>query len=229
MTRVGHHPAHRHEHGMTMIELVVSMAIMVVLVASLSAAVSIGYQVLGSGGTGARVLAATDVSAVQSAAATDVGRAACIVTPNVAGGPYGACTKTNATQSDCVSAVAAVPFLCVGWPDLTSATCRVAVYQYRQATNATPNQIWRLEYSGTTLSSQRHLTGTNDGKDPVTVPTPSVTTVTTPYTSLTWVKSLKITLSSAVTTLKNPPSDTLTMVPLVADPGVAVTGVSTAC
>jgi prepilin-type N-terminal cleavage/methylation domain-containing protein len=204
----------RDEHGMTLIELLVSVALLALLTGAVAAAVSIGYRTFGPGGVTDRQQVATDVSVVQKSIATDIDRASCVVIPHSpAALVYGGCDGSY-VQSDCTAAV-----LCVGWPDFTSgvASCRVAVYQ------SVSSQVWRQDFIKTAAQTRAHLGGNPQGTSPLTVSAAAIPTV-----AGSWVKAVAVTITSGNTKLKNPPGGTYSPAPVVSDPK-AVSAGSAAC
>lgn len=101
-------PRHRRQRGLTLVELLVSLAILAVVGVGLAAAVDAGLHVLGAGGVSDRLIGSAAAEDVEHVAGGDVARAGCVVT---SAGSLGACPA--AMPGFCV---AGAP-LCLAWPD----------------------------------------------------------------------------------------------------------------
>ncbi len=102
-------PRLRRQRGMTLVELLVSLAILAVVGVGLAAAVDAGLHTLGAGGVSDRLIGSAAAEDLEHAVGADVARAGCVVT---AAGALGACPA--AMPDFCSSGGAA---LCLAWPD----------------------------------------------------------------------------------------------------------------
>src|SRR6266516_1911123 len=114
------------ESGLTLMELLVSLAVLGIIGGVVGTAFSVGLIALGKGGAGERVTGAGDQARFEQLLGQDVTRAACVQAPGL--GPYGSCSAgfRNAPITSTCSAAS----LCVAWPENASATwsCHVAAY-----------------------------------------------------------------------------------------------------
>jgi hypothetical protein len=205
---------------MTLVELLVSLALLTLMTASVAGAVTIGYRTFGPGGATDRQQVATDVSVVQKAMTADIGRSSCIVVPHSPTNlVYGSCTG-NYVGTDCTSAI-----LCVGWPDFTANACRVAVYR------STSNQLWRQELLKTAPVSNAHLGGNPQGTSPLTV-VPSPKPTTAPVSHAAWVQSVTLAITPGNASIKYPAGSVyapFAAIPVVTDPNVVAAPGASAC
>ncbi|HXA29856.1 MAG TPA: hypothetical protein VN193_14040 [Candidatus Angelobacter sp.] len=205
---------------MTLVELLVSLALLTLMTASVAGAVTIGYRTFGPGGATDRQQVATDVSVVQKAMTVDIGRSSCIVVPHSPTNlVYGSCTG-NYVATDCTTAI-----LCLGWPDFTAGACRVAVYR------STSNQVWRQELLQTSAVTTAHLGGNPQGTSPLTiVPSPNPTTA--PVSGAAWVQSVTLTITPGNTKIKYPAGGAyvpFAAIPVVTDPKAVAPPGASAC
>lgn len=205
------------ESGFTLIEVLVSIAILAIIGGALAAVFSVGLATLRPGGPQTRLLGAHDLMVLEAALGRDGARAACIQVPG--GARYGSCvngfTKVNCSAND----------LCFGWPQADSpqapeSSCHAAVYIAGSSTTAT-----RTEY---TVSSGTVSVVTSDllaREEPVSLQVGNVVSPPPPGESYPWVRSLPITITAAGVT--KGPSQTLELHPVATDPAgasAAITG-----
>jgi prepilin-type N-terminal cleavage/methylation domain-containing protein len=137
-TRVG-------ERGFTLVEVLVSLALLTIIGTVVGVVFSIGMRtILAPGASQDRLAAASNAIAFEEPLTEDMHRASCIYFPNVQQ-DAGSCDGTNNVhfQSDCG---AGSGLLCIEWPDLAANTtqCDVALYDL----SAIP--VYRQEWVGST-------------------------------------------------------------------------------
>ena len=205
---------HRGQHGLTLIEVIVSIVILAIIGGVVATLYSVGLKAVAPSGPQGRLLGANDLTILEQTLGQDGARAACITLPTT-GSHYGSCSNGFATLvgGQCPSATT----LCIGWPQVSTNSCHVAVYMVNSTGPGTVAAT-RTEYGGgppTPVSLARDLLVNFVFGTPVTG-TPA-------GESYVWIKALpiKITASStpATQTLANPPSETLTLQPVASDPG----------
>lgn len=196
-------PSHRLQRGLTLIEMLVSLALLATIAGVVAAAYSVSLKALGAGGAPDRLIGAHNQEMFEQLLGKDVARASCIQAYR--GSTYGSCSTgfANATiTSACTNSLAV---LCVGWPQVSDLSCHVAVY------TSSSDEARRQEY---VVASDSSVTpGANNGitTDPVTM---SVTPqLVTPPSGGSWVGTITV----AVTSRGVPPAD-LVLHPLSSDP-----------
>lgn len=145
------------ERGLTLVELLVSLAILAIIVTSIGIAFDVGIRTFGAGGAGDRTAAAQDIRLFENRLGADVARAVCLVTP-ANGGPLGNCTALSfPTASSCTG-----DYICIAFPQPsappppTSSTyfCHRVTYAFSAAA---PAGVVRTEtFGGST--SVTHIT-----------------------------------------------------------------------
>jgi len=193
------------EHGLTLIELLVSVAILGIIGGAIGTMFSVGYATLRPGGPQTRLLASYNLSILEEDLGRDGARASCIQVPP--GGPtnqFGSCTASKFGLVSCP-----LSDLCFGWPQVSDSTCHVSDYVIGSGVTAK-----RTEYQAGVVSplSLVSLTSTN----PVTVAVGAVSTAKPPGEAYLWVRALTVSITS--TGVSNPPSQTLTLHPVATDP-----------
>jgi hypothetical protein len=217
----------RGEIGFTMVETLVSLALLALISGVLATVYTVGLKALAPGGPSARLGGASDFMLLEEALGRDGSRAGCIQIQGatVYGQTGTTCTTTGATttgfgkvEASCTTATAV---LCFAWPQDSGSswTCQVAVYT---KTGASPKlTIRRTQYSVALGASSASPAGTVAlTTDPVNfqVPPQSGTLVTaTAPGGYTWVRSLPVTITATGVT-KGQFSQTLAVHPLATDP-----------
>lgn len=200
------------ELGFTLIEVLVSIAILTIIGGVVAAIYGIGLKSVAPNGPQGRLLGAHDLEILEQTLGQDGARAACFQLPPTGTPNYGNCTHGFATvaSADCPKATS----LCIGWVQVSDLSCHVAVYTVGANVTAT-----RAEY--------RFVSGSPAllGSVPLARDVPVNITLGTPVTSTpeagwTWVRSLPITITSTVVT-SLPPSQQLNLQPVATDPGGA--------
>ena len=169
--------------GFTLIEILVSLAILALTAGAIAGAFGITFKALAPGASKDRLASSNDLSVLEQMIGRDGARAACITAPDLSTGTYhvygqtaprsnptnnGTCnTQTgygdngNASIPALLSACTSAPYdtLCFGWPQVSDSSCHVAVY-----TSASPQppatpapagnvMITRTEYKVPTIGS----------------------------------------------------------------------------
>jgi len=194
------------ERGLTLIELVVSVAILGIIGSVIATAFSVGLAITRPGGPETRLLAANNLMLLEQDLGQDGARAACVQVPG--GTKYGSCSARKFGLVTCAST-----HLCFGWPQVSEASCHVADYAVGTSTVAT-----RAEYKVTTGATL--LTSGPLARDvPASITISSVSTVTPPGEAYTWLRAIAILIASTGVTYG--PTQTLTLHPVATDPAGA--------
>ena len=214
------HPRHSHECGFTLVEVIVSMAILAIIGGAVAAIFSVGLEVLRPGGPQTRVLGSHDLMVLEQALGKDGARAACVQTPT-AGTPYGSCANGFAkldAAGDCPSAD-----LCFGWPQVSDASCHVAVYAIGSNTTAL-----RTEYAVSSSGSVSVVAASVPLAREVAanIQVGAVVAVTPPGETYSWVRSIPVSITALGVT--NGPSETLVLHPIATDPAGSASAITSA-
>jgi len=215
--------AHRREKGFTLVELLVTTAIMAIVAGGIGGAFAIGSKVMSPGGVRDRLAGANDGMVLEQVLARDISRASCLqVAAAVASGSCSKGFASSAITNAC-SAVKPAPatVLCAAWPVISNPSdpsCHVAVYTQVTIAPPTVGLVNRTEYkvvygTPTTVST---LQTTPMGTDPFL----ALTFTPTLTTDGTWVSTITVldVTNAVVGATKNPPKETLVLRPLAADP-----------
>ena len=198
----------RGERGFTLIEVLVSIAILAIIFGSVAAAVQAGVRALGAGGAGARLTGSHDVIALEQQLGADIARADCIATPSQSTPSAGSSCSVSGFPTTCGTNF----LLCIAWyaPStvLTTPTCHTITY-WQQSAGA---PIMRADQA--TGSSQRVTTGG-------LMLTTTWTTQGVSGGAYTWASKVSVTADQSGTLgapTVNPAKTTFVVVPLSADP-----------
>lgn len=209
----------RSQRGFTLIETLVSLAILTVIGGVIAATYSVGLKALGAGGAEDRLAGAHDQEVFEQLLGKDAARAACI---QVSGGTkYGSCSAGLAHATITTACSSAV--VCIGWPQVSESSCHVAVY--RVTSGVARRQEYRVAANETVTPYANNLITT----DTVSLLI-SVTTTSAPSGGA-WVGSLTIAITNTGVA-KGVPTDTLVLHPLASDPAgpaAAITGSGPPC
>lgn len=193
------------QSGLTLIEVIVSIAILAIIGGVIAGIFGVGLKALGPTGAQARLLGAHDLTVLEQSLGQDAARAACVeVPPGGAGHTYGSCSH-GFSQATCGSTS-----LCFGWVQVSGPTCHVAVYATGSSISAT-----REEFVGATSLGSVPLAR----EQSVSVTVGAVVTTTPPGESYSWVRSVQVTV--AASGIANAPSQTLSLDPVATDPAGA--------
>ncbi|MBV8528667.1 MAG: prepilin-type N-terminal cleavage/methylation domain-containing protein [Candidatus Dormibacteraeota bacterium] len=197
--------ARRSEVGLTLIEIIVSMVLMTLVAGVIASVYSIGIKAVSPTGPQARMFGAHDLSILEQSLGQDGARASCIQVPG--GTQYGSCDKVP--SADCP---ASSTILCFAWPQVSDASCHVAVYTVGASTTAQ-----RVEYKVGGASPLASVPLARAVRVNITVGTP----VQSPPQGETyhWIRALPITIAATVVT--NAPAQQLTLQPIATDPAGA--------
>jgi type II secretory pathway pseudopilin PulG len=200
----------RSQEGLTLIELIVSVALLALVGGVIGTVFSVSLKALGDHGATARLSGARDQMAFEQALGRDVARAACI---QVRGGTtYGSCSTgfASAAGASCTQAL-----LCVGWPQgsYPQYTCHVAAYSL-----AANSEVKRTEYAAQTGGPPTTVGLTTDSVAiAITALSPLVHVSTPAGGGYDWVGRLQVTITNLGVS-GVPPTDTLVLEPLASDP-----------
>lgn len=203
----------RQEAGFTLVEVLVSISILAIITGALAASFEVGFQSVGVGGSQARAAGAHDLSAFEQELSIDVTRASCI-SLGTAATTYGACSQ-SIIPSGVEAATCSAAVLCVGWSQSSgnNVGCEVDAYTEPSGGGKVVRSVY-LTPNWTTPIQSVNVTTTYG----VIKLAPSVTQFSA--VSGTWVKQLAVTVTAkGVSASSNPPTGTLTVVPLTTDPG----------
>jgi prepilin-type N-terminal cleavage/methylation domain-containing protein len=201
--------------GMTLTELLVSMAILAAISGSIAGAFAIGFKVLSPTGAQATLVGNHDLLAFEQQIGADVARADCLASsgpPVQTSIPTTGCTSSvmrpaGAGGSTCGSSY----FLCVAWyvPGASPATCHTVTYSQLAGTGV----VERSDL--TTGRNARIATGG-------LLVTASWTPTATSNNGYRWTNKVKVVVTQqAITGAKaaaKPATTTFYLVPLAADP-----------
>jgi prepilin-type N-terminal cleavage/methylation domain-containing protein len=218
---------HRHarERGLTLIEVLVSLAILAMIAGSIAATFSVGIRVLARGGPQDRLAGAHDMATLEQVLGRDAARAACIQIQGAAT-VYG---RTSPSSGPCSSATGyskvggcSAATFCFAWPQYASPnwSCHVAVY-------TTVNQIiTRTEYAVPIGSTATAISSIPESADTVILQVGALSTITVSDGNYPWLRTLPVNIK-ATGVSKNPFNQTLALHPVASDPGGSAAGLTT--
>jgi prepilin-type N-terminal cleavage/methylation domain-containing protein len=221
----------RHQLGMTLIELLVTMTILATITGSIAGAFAIGFHVLNPGAAPAKLTGNNDLIAFEQQIGADINQAVCLASP----GPPGSSAQTPIPTGGCTNSVqknpstCGAPFstanptgylLCLAWYVPGSTTCHTVTYSQM----ASSGVILRTDTpTGLTGTSARLGTG---GLSLAATWTPTATTTN----AYQWTLQVKVAVTQQGANVVTPEATTFYLAPLVADPlSPAVPGTSIPC
>lgn len=226
------------EHGFTLIEVIVSIAILAIAAGAIAAAFTAGLHAFAPGGARDRLAGAKDLSVLEQLLGRDGARAACITAQDPTSGSfivYGQTSSTCATTTGYgkVPGCTSAPFatLCLAWPQLGTSgpafldsTCHIAVYtagapQPPATPAASGGIVTRTEYTVPLSGAFSSSAVTVDRFDTVRLQIgaaspPSYKPAGETYT---WLRSLPISIV-ATGVASNQPGQSLALHPVAVDP-----------
>ena len=200
---------HRRQAGFTLVELLVTIAVLAAIGGVAATAFSAGLRSLGTGGAGDRLTSAHDTLVFEQQLSRDVSRAQCITQPPTTypnGTPPPASCVTLFPKVSCTGAT-----LCIGWPQLSDNSCHVAVYSQPGAGKVMTRTEWVAGQTGTPTAGIP-FPFTNAG---VTLTSLSVSQVT--VAGYHWVGQISVTVSGSAA-VKNFPGSLFVVRPVAEDP-----------
>jgi prepilin-type N-terminal cleavage/methylation domain-containing protein len=219
------------ERGFTLIEAVVSMAVLALIASALGAVYTVALRTIGSGAQSAcmaaggcpanRIAAAHDVSVFEQLLGQDGARAACIWVPSFGATTYGSCSAGFSKVTQCSSAA-----VCFGWPQVSTSACHVAVYS--ATGTGTTLAIKRTEYAvplSSGVSAAVFATPVTAGTVAVAFPAGGFKATLDPDGHM-WVRTL--TAQVTPTGITNGQAQTITLHPISTDPDGGASAITTA-
>jgi prepilin-type N-terminal cleavage/methylation domain-containing protein len=217
----------RVERGFTLIETLVSVAILSIIGGAVGITFSVGIRALGAGGPGDRSIGAHDFSTLEQQLGQDGARASCIKVTSDAT-VYG--RNANITPNPCnastgygkVGACSSAA-ICFAWPVVSDSSCHVAVYT---TTGTAPNYdgiVKRTEYTvlGGTATAGPAIPMT---ADTVKFQIGSIPPFTAP-SNYPWVRALPVTIT-ATNVRSGQFSQPIEIHPVATDPGAAASWIT---
>lgn len=207
---------HRRQLGLTLIELLVSIAILATIGGSIAGAFAIGLKILSPGNAAARLTGSHDLLAFEQQIGADVARADCFVAPGQTSIPSGGCgASVQKSPSTCGTGYV----LCMAYALPGSTTCHTIVYSQL----ATDKSLSRRD--NVTGVTERFTTGG-------LMVTASWTPFATTNNGYNWTKQVVVAVTQQGTPgapTSHPSAATYRLVPLVADPNSPVSGGTSPC
>lgn len=228
---------HQRQCGVTLIELLVSMSILVAIAGSIAGAFTIGFRAIGAGGAGARLGGDNDVIAFEQQIGADVNRAVCLASPAMGGSaaviPTGGCQASiNRSSGNGGSTCAAGYVLCLAWSARlpSGSVCHTISY----VPSGDGAYVLRTDSAGGSNASARISTGmlsfkNRDGTIGAEwTPVATSTSASGTAAGYSWTKEVDLTITQTGSRVRNPVGPTVfALVPFSADP--LSPAVSTAC
>lgn len=244
---------HAAQSGFTLIEVLISIAILAIISGAIAGAFAITFKALAPGAAKDRLASSNDLSVLEQMLGRDGARAACVTAPDLTTGTYhvygqtgvrtdptnnGTCNAQtgyggygNAALSACTTAPYAT--LCLGWPQVSDSSCHVAVYtSVSPQPPATPApagnvMIKRTEYRVPTSGGPTASSVRVDYFDTVHSPWvqgASPAGYTPPNEAYLWLRSLQVKVIGTGVA-NNPPQQTMVIHPIAVNPSTAASAI----
>ena len=201
--------AHHGEAGLTLTELLVTIAVLAVIGGSIAGAFAIGLRILSPGGAQASLTGNHDLLSFEQQLGADLARADCLAAPGQTTLPTAGCSNSvRGSPSSCGSGYS----ICLAWYVPGSTTCHTITYTQQSSTGA----ILRTDNSSAAASG-RFTTGG-------LVVTATWTPATTTNNGYQWTRqvTVSVTQAGAPGAASKPVHTTFNVAPLVADPASPV-------
>jgi prepilin-type N-terminal cleavage/methylation domain-containing protein len=213
----------RGQHGFTVTELLVSIAILGAIGASMAGAFAIGFRTLGPGGAQAKLTGSNDLIAFEQQIGADVARAVCLAAPTQTSIPTTGCTASIGKSPSTCGTVSSY-LLCLAWYVPGTTTCHTVTYAQQAGTGV----VLRRDLNDTTNASSTTRVGTGSLNLAASW-TPSPTT-NNAYKWTSRVAIVTAQVNNRIRLPQKPASTTFYLVPLAADPvSPAVAGGTIPC
>jgi prepilin-type N-terminal cleavage/methylation domain-containing protein len=199
--------ARAQQRGFTLVEALVSLALLAVMGVALGLVTNLGFRTLMAPGAASdRFAAVSGQMALAELLPLDVHQATCLEVPQLSLVPSGNCGPLFATRCS-PSAL-----LCTEAFDPQSAECRLAVYVSSPA-NGVSRTVW--------------ANGSQQTVQVAASPVRVRASIANPSGS--WFGELDLSIASVAPSLSNPPTTVLELQPLSTNPGLAQVGASSSC
>ena len=228
------------EGGFTLIEVVVSSAVLAIISGALAAAYTLALRTIATnpqstcavsaGCPTDRLAAAHDVSVFEQLLGRDGARAACVEVPSLKPSEevqqWGSCVAGFSEVTACAEAAA-----CFGWPQVSDSSCHVAVYSTTGSTQKLSAS--RTEYSvpmASGVASPVFATPITSGTVALAFPPSGFVALLTAPGGYQWVRTLTVQVTP--TGIANGHPQTIAIHPLATDPdgpAAAITALGKPC
>lgn len=203
----------RGERGVTLIELLVSLAILALIGVSISGAFAVGFRLLGTGGAQAQLTGNSDVMALEQQLGRDINRAVCLAAPSQTSIPQPGCgSSVNRSPSTCGSASYV---LCLAWYQPGATDCHTVVY--KQAPGNT-NLIRSDTDAGAGTTTQAQISAGDYTPQATWSATTTAASATGAPASYKWTYKVTVAFTQVGPRLLHPVTASIQLAPLSMDP-----------
>ena len=222
-------PIRCHESGMTLVEVLVSLVILIVVAASVAGAFAIGFRTVGTAHAQARFAGDNDLIQFEEQLGRDINRAVCLKATGQTAIPTGGCTMSAMKSGSSTCGADGTYSLCLAWYQAGSSTCHTIVY--KPATGIA--RVARTDYnSATGTTSVVQISTDNYAITASWTPTVTSTSASGGNAAYKWTNQVTVSFAqssaSAAKPVTTPPL--LSWSPLSADPlSPAIPGGSVPC